>query len=70
MNNIETNVILSESWSEKYQDIDNINTLLQEAIDDFVDENDTIINIEVKTGSSGLLRFWIYTITNKKQENQ
>ena len=51
-------VIFSETWL--HDDIDNVNNILTETIKDFVDKEDNIINIETKTGHTGLTRFWIY----------
>ena len=55
-----TNVIWSETWLNA--DIINVNDILQKTVNDFVKESDIIINIEVKVGSNGLSRFWIYII--------
>jgi len=55
---IQTSVIRSKTWLS--EDIDNLNIILQETINNFVDKDDTIINIEMKTDYSGLSRFWIY----------
>ena len=56
-----TNIIWSETWLKA--NFEDINAILQETFNDFIDKTDTIINIEVKTEMSGLSRFWIYTIT-------
>lgn len=41
-----------------------IQSILDEAIADFLDENERIINIEVKE-HCGMQRFWIYSENNK-----
>jgi len=40
--------------------IDNINAILTETINEFVEEEDTIINIEKHTNEYGSSMFWIY----------
>ena len=58
------NLIRSETWlSDNYE---YINLILNETIKEFVDDNDDIINIQVKTDSSGLSRFWVYTSSEIK----
>jgi len=61
----EIDLIRSETWSNN--DIATIGIILQETINDFVDEGDTIINIEAKEDRTGLSRFWIYTIKAPKK---
>jgi len=55
----EINIIRSETWLTS--DLVVINEILQETINSFVKDEERIINIEMKTDSSGLSRFWIYT---------
>jgi hypothetical protein len=52
---MKVNIIRSESWLD--DNFENICSILDETIKDFVDDDERIINIE----SSGLSRFWIYT---------
>jgi hypothetical protein len=55
---MEVDIVLSETWlSANFRQI---HMILQNAISDFIDENDRIINIESKIYDSGLSRFWIY----------
>ena len=51
-------MIRSESWDND-RDIDNIYNILTQSINDFVEEEDRIINIEMKE-HNGSFRFWIY----------
>ena len=55
----EVNIIFSKSWT-KGMNIDNINAILTETINEFVEEEDTIINIEKHTNEYGSSMFWIY----------
>ena len=55
----EVNIIFSKSWT-KGMNIDNINAILTETINEFVEEEDTIINIEKHTNEYGVSMFWIY----------
>jgi hypothetical protein len=55
MKKMKVNIIRSESWLD--DNFENICSILDETIKDFVDDDERIINIE----SSGLSRFWIYT---------
>lgn len=52
------NIIRSETWLE--DDIDNIGDILDNAIEEFVSDQEEIINIECRE-VNGLSRFWIYT---------
>lgn len=54
----EINIIKSESWLDI--NFDDLNLVLEEAVNDFV-EDERIINIQLVKESSGLSRFWIYT---------
>jgi hypothetical protein len=52
------NLIRSETWlSDNFEDISSI---LEETINEFVDIRDRIINIESKKSDNGMSRFWIY----------
>ena len=62
MSKRETNITRSESWMRA--DIDEINETLQQAIDDHIDPDETIINVQV-VEESGRWRFWIYSIKIK-----
>lgn len=53
----EINLIRSETWLTA--DFDDINSILENTIKEFV-EDERIINIQVVTEKSGLSRFWIY----------
>ncbi len=57
----EVSIIWSETWLK--QDIAGVSKILDEAVE-LVGENEIIINIESKQDSSGLSRFWIYSIIN------
>lgn len=50
-------LIRSDTWLKA--DIDTLNSILTSTIEDFVKENDKIINIEMHE-NGGLFRFWIY----------
>jgi len=65
---MEINIIRSETWLS--DDFESISTILQEAIHDFVDEDDRIINIQMVKDSSGLSRFWIYLQSKKSPESE
>ncbi len=54
----EVSIIFSESWLTA--DIDDINEFLTQTINEFIKENDRIINIERVVSPSGYSRFWIY----------
>lgn len=56
--NVEVDIVFSETWLSA--DLKQIHMILQNAISDFIGENDRIINIESKIDDSGLSRFWIY----------
>ena len=51
-------VVRSETWLRA--DINQIQSILEDTIKDFLDESDEIINIEKHTEDNGLSRFWIY----------
>jgi len=53
-----TGIIFSDTWLEMTKP--QIQECLQETIDDFVDEDDEIINIQLVKDSDGTSRFWIY----------
>jgi hypothetical protein len=55
------NIVLSETWLKA--DLQLMKAILNQAIEDFVEER--IINIESKTESDGLSRFWIYTMKDR-----
>lgn len=57
---MEVNIIRSETWLN--DDIDEISSILEETVKDFIEPNEQIINIESKKNDSGLSRFWIYTM--------
>ena len=61
------NIIRSQTWLK--DDFENITDILEEAIKDFVDENDEIINIESKESENGLSRFWIYVKSKGEPKN-
>lgn len=54
------NIILSESFMVDHVDLTFISEVLDEAIAEFVDNDERIINIETKE-CGGQSRFWIYT---------
>ena len=61
----EVNIILSETWMDTtLTDTDNI---LNTTIADFISVDDKIINIQKITETTGLSRFWIYTIKTKSR---
>lgn len=55
-------IIWSETWLK--DDLENIEDILNEVIKDFVEKDETVINIECKTSPTGLSRFWIYIVKN------
>ena len=56
---MKVNLIRSSTWlNDNFEDI---HRTLDETIKDFVEADDRIINIESKTDTNGLSRFWIYT---------
>jgi len=59
---MDVNIIRSETWLN--DNFEEIHSILDETIEEFVDDSKQIINIESKTEANGLSRFWIY-ITNK-----
>jgi len=56
---MKVNIIRSETWLD--DNFENISLILDEVIKEFVNNDERIINIEMKTDHSGLSRFWIYT---------
>ena len=56
---MKVNIVLSETWMSAGKE--SIEATLNEAIEDFVETDERIINIECKTERNGLSRFWIYT---------
>ena len=59
MSKSEVNIIRSQTWLT--DDLEAINSILNEAIEYWVGKDEQIVNIESKTSDSGLSRFWIYT---------
>jgi hypothetical protein len=59
----EINIIRTETWLN--DDFDSIHAILEQAIKDFIEEDDRIINIQMVKDSSGLSRFWIYVESGK-----
>lgn len=58
-------IIRTETWLD--DDIENIDNILNQAIEDFVSDDEVILNIECKTENDQLSRFWIYTIPKRCQ---
>ena len=59
------NLIRSETWiADNYEDIRQI---LEETTEECVEDDEKIINIEMKTNKSGLSRFWVYTVKVDEQ---
>jgi hypothetical protein len=54
----EINIIRSETWLT--DDFKMVSDTLKETIDDFVDDDEKIINIQLVKSDDGLSRFWIY----------
>jgi len=54
----EIKLTMSESWMRN--DFDEIHSILEDTIKEFIPNNERIINIEVKE-QSGFKRFWIYS---------
>ena len=54
----EVNIYRSETWMD--DNFNEIQHILHETIDDFVEKGERIISIEAKE-RNGLNRFWIYT---------
>jgi len=52
-------IIRSESWLD--DNFEDISQILEETITEFVEDNEEIINIQVKKENNGTSRFWIYT---------
>lgn len=61
------NIIKSESFSNRTA-LKDQDQLLNECIADFVEELDTIINIQL-VESNGLFRFWVYSQSNVSRPN-
>ena len=59
---IDINISRSETWID--DNFEAISSILEDTIKDFIEEDDRIINIEVKE-RNGLKRFWIYSEKNK-----
>lgn len=57
-------IIRSETWMK--DDFEMIHNCLIETIEEFVDENEEVINVEEKE-RNGLHRFWIYVRTKEPQ---
>ena len=51
-------IVRSETWLRA--DINELQSTLEETINEFLVETDEIINIEMHTADNGLSRFWIY----------
>jgi hypothetical protein len=51
-------LVRSETWLR--DDFENISSILEETIKEYVSDDEVIVNIESKTNDSGLSRFWIY----------
>lgn len=63
------NIIRSETLLDN-DNIGNIDSILNQAIEDFVTNDEVIINIESKTVGTGLSRFWIYTLPKRWQNER
>ena len=62
MGNKKYYMVRSETWLKG--DIEQIGSILQEAIEQHIPDSDEIINIEKHTEDDGLSRFWIYVKYN------
>ena len=51
-------LIRSQTWLK--DDFDDIHNVLDETIEDFVSNEDEVINVQVVKEETGLSRFWIY----------
>lgn len=56
---MKVNITKSETWLEA--DYYTVSKILDETIEEYMDDNDRIINIQVVTESTGTSRFWIYS---------
>lgn len=61
----DVNLIRSGTWFTQSVTIDDLNEILNETVQDFVDDDEHVVNVQCKE-ENGQGRFWIYTSKNKQ----